>query len=266
MNKIDSDVAWFVGATLGDGSLSGRMVRVWNNEEYVTNKWIEILKKEFAISEDKIKRRGLKKDRNGFSRNEETVEVTVNSTQFNREIKNLSQEVFHSNDLEAVRSSLQGIFDAEGSICGRCEIVLWQRKNKQGDLIANFVRCNLQKLNIKFVEDPNDEFHIIRTLGGLRNKENFVRFSELIGFSHPKKKTWLNLDLEILSLNKKIEEYEIIQFLQERGSATIKEMVLQFKVIETRIRRCLRKLQAKNLIVKSNTWPRRFSTSISRIA
>lgn len=256
MNK---NKAWFIGIILGDGSLSGGMVRVWNNEEFIVNRWIEILNKEFGISKDKVKTRKLKKDRNGFRRNKETIEATVNSAQFNREIKKLSQDVLSSSDLEIIRSTLQGIFDAEGSICGRCEIVIWQRKNENGDLIANFVRNKLQKLGIKFVNDPNDEFHIIRVLGGLRNKDNIVRFSRLIGFSHTRKKEWLNLVLEILSLNRKIDEDEIIQFLLERRSAIVKDMVLQFKVIETRIRRCLRKLQIKGIITKSNTWPRRFS-------
>lgn len=256
MNKNKS---WFIGITLGDGSLSGRMVRVWNNEEFIANRWIEILNKEFGISEDKVKIRKLKKDRSGFRRNKETIEATVNSAQFNREIKKLSREVLSSNDSEIIRSTLQGVFDAEGSICGRCEVVIWQRKNEQGNIIMGFVKKNLELLDIKFVDDSNDNFNIIRILGGFRNKENIKRFAELINFSHPKKKEWLNLDLEILELSKKISEGEIINFLKTVKEVTVNDIVRHFKVIETRVRRKLKKLLKNGIIQRSNTRPMKFS-------
>jgi len=259
MDRINPDAAWFAGITLGDGSLSGRMVRVWNKEDYIVDKWIGILNEQFDIGNDKIKIRKLGRERSGFRRSEETNEATVNSVEFNRKIRRLCHTALSSKDFNVIKSVMRGIFDAEGSICGRCEIVLWQRKNDQGTEIANFVRSKLAELGIEFLEDSDDRFYIIRVLGGVKNKDNIKKFSKLIGFSHPEKRKWLELDLEILTLNKTVGEREIINFLKERNYVTIKEMVLHFKVIETRIRRCLRKLEERTVIRKIYTWPRTFS-------
>lgn len=229
---MNQNIPWFIGITLGDGSLSGRMVRVWNNEKTITDRWTKILNKNFGIPKEKIKTRRLKKDRNGFKRNKETLEVTVNSLEFKRKIKRLTQELISSNDLESDKIVLQGIFDAEGSINGRCEVVIWQRKNEQGNMVTKFIKEKLQQLDIKFRDQSNNEFHIIFILGGLKNKDNFVNFSQLINFSHPKKKEWLDLDLEILSLNRKITEEEIVEFLQHVESVTVNDLVRHFKVIE----------------------------------
>jgi len=258
MREITPDIAWFIGITIGDGSLSGRMVRLWNNEEFLINKWIEVLNSRFDIPREKIKIRRLKSNRNGFKRNKETIESTVNSTIFKKRIKKLFENVLAASNVNISGPILQGIFDAEGSVNGRCEVVIWQKKDRQGDLITEFMKSRLKEIGIKFVVQNNDNFHIILIPGGFRNHDNIRKFSELIGFSHPKKRKWLDLDLEILSLNRKITEKEMIQFLERVESATVNDMVVNFKVIEHRIRHCLRKLEMKNKIIKTNIWPRRF--------
>ena len=123
--NVTEDIAWFIGITAGDGSLSGRMVRLWNNEKFLVDRWITIVNKTFGIPVEKVKIRMLKKDRKGFRRNRETIESTVNSTQFNRQIKELLENILSSDDVKMPGSVLQGIFDAEGSINGRCEVVIW---------------------------------------------------------------------------------------------------------------------------------------------
>ena len=253
------DIGWFIGMTLGDGSLSGRMVRVWNNDVTIVDKWKEILKNQFNISDASIKIRKLSKDRNGFKRNSDTTEATVNSSQFNNQIKELTKKLLETENKNLMCSILQGLFDAEGSINGRCEIVIWQRKDKQGNLVTEFIKKSLEFLDIKFRDESNSKFNILLILGGTRNKENFLKFSELIGFSNQNKNNWLELDKEILQSNKKITEEEVILFLKENGEVTINDFVKSFKVIETRIRKSLNQLVERRVVNKISTWPRKFS-------
>jgi hypothetical protein len=248
MNKIK----WFLGFVAGDGSITKRYVRIYNNSESLISDCIKILQTKFKIPFDKIKIRKLRRKRKGFKRNKETVEIGINSTKFSKTIKNLIEENFKVPSQEI----LTGVFDAEGCVDLNGNIVLWQRKSHNGNKVFKAVKNGLKKYNIKYDLIGNLDFNILEICGGYKYYENLQKFHQKIGFRHEKKQKNLSLILEIFNEKRSIQINDIFNFI--KNGKTVREVIEKFKIPKSRIYRILNMSVKKKLVEKINTFPNKY--------
>lgn len=125
--RKENKIEWLAGVILGDGRVSDRYVRVYSNTPEIVEKSKEIFQSDFGIVESRFKTRILRKERSGYKRSKETIELCINSKAFAEEFKQLIQKFVENPTASFVR----GLFDAEGSVDLAGNITLWQRKNNQ---------------------------------------------------------------------------------------------------------------------------------------
>jgi len=254
-NKADAreedKIEWLAGVILGDGRVSDRYVRVYSNTPEITQKSKEIFKSDFGIQEDKIKTRILQKERSGYKRSKETIELCINSKEFAEKFKKLIQQFVENPTASFVR----GLFDAEGSVDLAGNITLWQRKNSQGNIVSKTVKNFLDSGTINYKTINNTDFHIIEIQGRYKNLKNLIRFSEILGFSICHKQRDLETILEIYSKKTMITEKEILDFLSRKGEGTLRDIIVTFRIPKINAYRILNILVTKRKLNKTKSYP-----------
>jgi len=244
---LTENQAWLVGIIAGDGSLSGRMVRIWNTEKYVIEKAKRIILNEFKQERIIVSVASNKKD-NHFKRRMDVIELRVNSVKLKEEIKNLLFEIKATSNLETIFSFLRGVFDAEGSVDFNGNIVLWQRKNKKGMEIIRTIKRGLETSGINFRVWNNKNFFIISIPGNRSTQENLEKFRILIGFSHPKKDHDLTHLITILKSKKKPDKKEVLDFIKLRRRVKSADLINKFLLLRSEAHRLLKRLHKEGLV------------------
>ncbi len=244
-------VEWLVGIIAGDGRISDRYVRVYNNDKAIIQKCTRIFYQSFGLQEGKIKFRTLKKDRNGFTRNSETIEITVNSQALASNLRKLKRTLLQ----KPADDFISGLFDAEGSIDLRGTITLWQRKDNQGKEIVQSIRKWLDRNEIDFVEVKNMDFYIIEILGSYKNYTNLKKFSSLVNLSVERKVKDLELILDIFSRRNLISREDVFQFVKMQNSVTVRDIIENFHIPKMNAYSALNKLVKENRIIKIKSYP-----------
>jgi len=247
-------VEWLVGIVVGDGRISDRYVRVYNSDTAIIQKCKNVFDKCFAITEPKLKIRLLSKDRNGFARNSETTELTVNSKELSRTFKEL-RERFLCNP---TNDFISGLFDAEGSVDLRGTVTFWQRKNTSGKEVIQSVIKWLTKRSIKFSEIQNREFHILEIAGAYKNYLNLQKFLVYVKFSAENKIRNSKLIADIYSRHTLISESDILNFVLARSSVTVRDVIESFRIPKMLAYTKLNKLAKGNKITKIRSYPNRY--------
>lgn len=224
---------------------------MYNNDRKIIEKSKETFKKCLEISKKKIKVRKLGKDRSGFTRNKETIEIGINSTELSSMIKKLIQDQLN----KPTANFIKGLFDAEGSIDLAGNVTLWQRKNTQGTKVIKTIKKFLSENKIKNNLIKNKKFHILEIPGRYKNYKNMKKFEELIGFTSPSKQKDINLILNIFSKKTKTDENKILEFVFKNKQVTLREVIEEFKIPKINAYRALNKLVEKGKLEKVNSYP-----------
>lgn len=247
MKNID----WLIGVVIGDGRISDRYIRVYNNDEAIIQKCKLTFDKKFGIKEPKVKTRKLSKNRNGFLRNKETVEITINSTELVFVFNKLSKRFLKN----PTKDFINGLFDAEGSIDLRGTVTFWQRKNIEGEIVTKSVKKWLQANRIKFTEIRNSDFFIVEILGSYKNYLNIQKFLNHVKFTAIDKVKDAKLILDIFCLHSTVSKGTILNFVESQNSTTVRNVVETFKIPKMNAYTALNKLVRDNRITKTKTYP-----------
>ena len=247
-------VEWLVGMVVGDGRISDRYVRVYNNDAVIIRKCKTVFDKYFQMREPKLKIRLLSKNRDGFLRSTETTELTVNSKRLSRIFGGLRKQ-FLSNPTS---DFISGLFDAEGSIDLRGTVTFWQRKNASGNEVIQSVAKWLTDNRIKFSEIRNAEFHILEIKGSYKNYTNLHRFLRCVKFTAEKKVKDSQLILDIYSKHSTVSESDILTFVSANSSVTVRDVIESFRIPKMMAYTKLNKLAKGNTIIKIKSYPDRY--------
>ena len=249
--RNENKIEWLAGIILGDGRVSDRYVRVYNNTPEIIEKSKETFLSEFGVSENKLKTRILRKERNGYKRNVETIELCINSTEFAKNFRRLIQKYIEN----PTASFVNGLFDAEGSVDLAGNITLWQRKDNQGTIVSETVKKFLNANDVRYKIINNPDFHIIEIQGRYKYIQNIIKFSEIIGFSVPHKQRDLETILEIYSKKTRITEKEVLDFISRKGEGTMRDIIVTFGIPKINAYRILKTLVNKKKLTKTKSYP-----------
>ncbi|MBU0898331.1 MAG: hypothetical protein KKB03_00965 [Nanoarchaeota archaeon] len=246
-NKIN----WLVGIILGDGRVSERYVRIYNNDRNIIQMCKDIFQYNLKIPKNKFKTRMLSKNRNGYKRNAETIELGINSTVFAKEFKNLTSKQLNNPKPYFMR----GLFDAEGSVDLAGNIILWQRKDELGTTVSESIERFLKTYKIKYRIINNEDFYIFEILGRYKHYQNLTKFSEIVGFSSKQKLKDLNLIINIFSKRTFVKNQEIIKFVSKNKEVTLRDVIEKFEITKINGYTMLKKLVDENKIKKIKSYP-----------
>ncbi len=249
--RPENKINWLLGIIAGDGDVSDRYVRVYNNDRLIIRNCEEIFQEGFGINRTKFKIRLLAKNRKGYKRNVETVELGINSTTFANCFKNLIRDQLDN----PTTGFMRGLFDAEGSVDLAGNIVLWQRKDKKGTLVSKAIKRFLEDGKIKFRLIKNQDFYIFEILGRYKYYQNLVKFSETIGFVSPRKIKDLSLILETFSRKTFISGQQFLNFISDNQKVTLRQVIENFKVPKSNAYSALNKLVVDKKLIKIKSYP-----------
>lgn len=245
---------WLIGVIAGDGRISDRYVRVYNNDESVISNCREVFRKQFGIEEPKLKIRKLTKNRNGFRRKTETTELTINSTELASVFNKLKDQLL----MKPTNDFLSGLFEAEGSIDLRGTVTFWQRKDTTGKEISQSVIKWLNRNGIKFVTFKNQDFYILEVLGSYKNYNNLQKFLRHVRFFSEHKIKDTQLILDIFSSHKSIPKKDILKYVKLQSSVTVRDVIEKFHMPKMNAYKTLNKLVKENWIIKTDTYPNNY--------
>jgi len=254
MNK---NIAWLIGFTVSDGSLSGAMVRVWNNEMTLIQRWKKLLVKEFNVNDKNIKISEEEPRKGAYKRNKTIYRAQVNSTEINRRILQEWKRILKTKDKAVIKSTVQSIFDAEASVDLHGSIIIWLKKNDKGLVMYNFIKNALKLLMIEYSETVNKDFCILTVIGSESKRENIVKFAENIGFTSKRKSAELQVTLEMLGNKRKPTEKDIVTFARKHNSFTIRDLIFHFKTRRYILHRIINRLLKKGILEKEGTYKSR---------